>query len=107
MIVIVSVGVITGCMPRYGYDNLFSPNWDNRHAKFVGEYVDGRIGQIFDVICLDRCQTSFIDKDTARYTFTNVPGNGCTYWYDVDRTTRRIKDVQFTGSQEACSLTLN
>lgn len=103
---ILNLVCVAGCAGRYGYDNLFSPNWDHRHAKFKGELIDGAIGKQFKISCLNECQSVSVDDNTLRYVFTGRP-RGCTYWYDVDKLTNRIKAAQFKGTKEACSLTLN
>jgi hypothetical protein len=99
--------LLSGCVSQYGYDNQFSPNWDNRHAKFFGQLIDGRVGREYRGGCPSYCQMSSVDADTVRYTFVDHPSKGCTYWYNVSRATNVVASAQYEGSKEACSLTLN
>jgi len=106
-LVILALLFLEGCVSQYGYDNLLSPNWDNRHAKFLGVFIDGRVGLEYKRSCPGYCQLTPVDANTDRYTFTDHPRKGCIYWYDVAKSTGRIVTAQFKGTKEACSLTLN
>jgi len=100
--------LMDGCASQYGYDNLASANWDNRHAKFLGELIGGSIGKDYPPDrCATYCQAVPVSDTTVRYKFEDRPRKGCTYWYDVNRTTNVIVAADFEGSKEACSLTLN
>jgi hypothetical protein len=99
--------LLGGCISKYGQDHLFSPNWDNRHAKFRGVLIDNRVGTVYRGGSSGNCIVSSLNQTTDRYTFVDQPCKGCTYWYDVDRATGKIVAADFSGTKEACSLTLN
>ena len=99
--------LLGGCVSPYGQDHLFRPNWDNRHAKFRGMLIDHRVGTVYRGGRPGNCIVSSLNPTTDRYTFPGQPRMGCTYWYDVDKATGKIVAADFSGTKEACSLSLN
>jgi hypothetical protein len=102
--------VLSGCVSEYGSDNLASPNWDNRHNAFLGTYINGQIGRQYESAnCTQtpKCSVQELDIMTLRYVFTDSPYAGCTYWYDVNKETRRILRADFKGTKQTCFRTLN
>ena len=105
---LLSLILLLGCTdPKYGHDYLTRPNWDNRHAKWVDIFITRAIGTEYRGGRPSYCQVSSLNSTTDRYTFTDRPNKGCTYWYDVDKATRKIVAADFTGMKQACSMTLN
>jgi hypothetical protein len=88
-------------------DNFSSPNWDNRHEKFVRwlEYEVGKPFQTSTVMCSSRFVRSELSP-TESITYSYEHGSDCTYECIVDPSGVVIS-TSFKGTKEACSLTLN
>lgn len=106
------IGAMTGCcggLKMWGgehCDNLFTPNWDNRHAKFVN-WMNAEVGKPFQtsVMCNSKYEhTEILDKGHTRYAYSHGPG--CTYYCVVD-SNNKVVSTSFEGTKETCYLTLN
>jgi hypothetical protein len=115
ILILLSSIVLTGCGGCGGFklwggeycDNLFTPNWDNRHAKFV-RFMNAEVGKPFPTLvmmCSSRFERSeMIDKDHTKYVYSHRPG--CTYYCVVD-SKGIIVNTSFEGTKETCWQSLN
>lgn len=103
------VVALLGCASKYGYDFYDRPNWEHRHAAFVGEYIDGRIGEYFDPAwCHPRnCVKEVLSNSIILYKFVDSPHPGCTYWYETDKTTHIVVRANYRGTERQCYKLLN
>jgi hypothetical protein len=103
--------IVAACCPTQRCDYLFRPNWEGRHASFV-ENLSAHIGRAFDDQCLSEgaCPATTLDSGLIRHTAIDYRPwmKGCTFWFDVDPTTRIVKAVGYTGGERQCAaLNLN
>lgn len=93
-------------------DNLASPNWDNRHAKFV-KWLDQEVGKPFPTQLM--CDSRFVHSE-------QLPGGTAAYSYEHDYPTKSTEKctyrcvvgqhgiviaTSFQGTKQSCYLTLN
>jgi hypothetical protein len=98
----------SGCCPGGNCDYAFRPNYEARHRVFV-EGLNASVGRSFDQhTCLreGNCPLQTLESGLVRYTLVDWRPwmKGCTFWYDVDPTTRIVKAVGYTGSDVQCSV---
>ena len=100
---------LNGCASAYGYDYFDRPNWDNRHAAFVGQFITARMGKYFDPTWChpDKCVSEDLSGSMVRYNFTNYPYQGCTVWYEAEKATNIILHAEFRGTKQQCYWLLN
>lgn len=100
--------LIGGCCPGGNCDYAFRPNYEARHRVFV-EGLNSSIGRPFDQhTCLreGNCPPQTLGSGLVRYTLVDWRPwmKGCTFWYDVDATTRIVKAVGYRGSDTECAV---
>lgn len=93
-------------------DNLVSPNWDNRHAKFV-RWLDHEVGKPFPTQLM--CSSRFVLSDqltngNVAYSYVHSypveHTEKCSYQCIVDQH-GIVTSTSFTGTKQSCYLTLN
>src|SRR5580698_3470653 len=98
--------LLAGCCPHGLCDYAFQPNYEARHRAFV-ENLNAWVGRPFNHTCLreESCWPQTMDSGLIRYTAVDWRPwmKGCTFWYDVDPTTRIVKAVGYTGSDTECA----
>jgi len=109
ILVLLIIANFTGCASKYGYDFYDRPNWAHRHALFVGEYINARIGKHFDPTWChpENCTKEILTGGIVLYRFSNSPYPGCTYWYEVDAITQVVVRANYRGTDQQCYKLLN
>ena len=88
-------------------DNLFTPNWENRQAKFAGS-LNRNVGRIFPTQGM--CDSNYKAADTQsdgsiRYYYSY--GQGCTYYCAVKEALVISTSYKGGEGEQSCWLSLN
>ena len=113
-LIYICVSLISGCtcggLLLWGgakCDNLITPNWENRKAKFAGA-LNREVDKLFptDSLC-DLKYTTFNTQPDGSISYSYSHGQGCTYHCEVKESI--VKSTSFKGgeSEQSCWLSLN
>ena len=103
---VVAATFIAACCPTGNCDYAFRPNWEGRHRAFV-ENLNASVGRPFRDQCLGEhaCPPVNLESGLIRYTAVDYRTwmKGCTFWFDVDPTSKMVTAVGFSGNERQCS----